>query len=65
MNTITVKQSASDLDDIIKHAMGGELGTTLFCAGLRVWIPSVAQAEDIDNTIAALERMRLLYPQKP
>jgi hypothetical protein len=52
---IEVKQSASDLDDIVRNAMGGELGTTLFCAGVRAWIPEAATAADIQHAAEALQ----------
>lgn len=36
---------------------GGELGTTLFCSGLRVWIPESACIEDIEHAMEGLYRL--------
>lgn len=36
---------------------GGELGVTLFCAGLRIFVPERASVEDIEHAIDGLRRL--------
>jgi len=43
--------------DDLRQACGGELGATLFVAGLRIWVPEAARRIDIEHAAEALRRL--------
>lgn len=42
--------------DVMREAMGGELGATLFVAGVRIWIPEAAKSADLQHAAEAIMR---------